>query len=143
MPNISEENRDSASPVWDMSQERQLTEMLMAQRFNFFLVFFSIVVAGSINAKVQFHLQLVLTAGALVSMILVKALFRTSERLNAILEYLKRDPTHPYTIISAAVGGHGVRKLLWRHLPAGCTAALATAALLSWFCVIRVPSVTG
>lgn len=56
---LSAELRDKTSPVWDMSQERAFIENLLGQRFNFFLVFFSLTVAGSVNAKAQIHLQII------------------------------------------------------------------------------------
>ena len=42
----------SKNPIsnWDMSQERAFLENLLSQRFNFFLVFFSLVVAGVLAA---------------------------------------------------------------------------------------------
>ena len=81
MPNIPHDVRDKTSPVWDMSQERMLTEQIVGLRFNFFLVFISVVVAGAVNAKVQWHLLLVLIIGAIISFVLTLALYRTSGRL--------------------------------------------------------------
>lgn len=142
MPNICAEERDKTSPVWDMSQERQLTEQIIAQRFNFFLVFFSIVLAGAVNAKVQLHMQLILTIGSLVAIILTRALERTSGRLDVIIALLRKDPTHPYCLVSAEMQkrgeGQGVRIILWRGLPILCTSCLWLAAVLSWFELLSV-----
>ena len=139
MPNISEEVRDTSSPVWDMSQERMLTEQLVGQRFNFFLVFFSVIVAGAVNAKVQLHLQSVLTIGSIICFVLTRALYRTSNRLDVILSILREDNTHPYTIVSKRIGGTGVRKILWQYLPSFCYASLVIAAVLAWCGVLVVP----
>jgi len=137
MPNIDSETRDKTSPVWDMSQERALTEQLVGQRFNFFLVFLSVIMAGAVNARVQLHMQLLLTIGSVISIVFTRALYRTSGRLDAILSVLRKDPTHPYTIISTMVGGRGVRNILWRYLPVFGTACICIAAVLAWFGVLQ------
>ena len=140
MPNIDVETRDKTSPVWDMSQERLMTEQLVGQRFNFFLVFFAVLVAGAVNSKSQVHMQLLLSLGAVVSIVFTKALYRTSGRLNVILSLLKEDPTHPYTIVSKAIGGDGVRRTLWRSLPTICTMLVCIAAVASWANLLQVAS---
>ena len=63
---IDAKTRDSLSPVWDMSQERVFIENLLNQQFSFFLVVFSIVLAGALNSRAQFHLQIVLSMGSVV-----------------------------------------------------------------------------
>jgi hypothetical protein len=138
MPNLSSEDRDSKPPVWDMSQERVLMEQNLAQRFNFFLLFFALVIGGALNAREQLHFQVVLTLGAFISGVLTAALSRTATRLNAVLENLRTDPTHPYTIISTTVGDRGVRKWLWQYLPRACFGCLVIAAALSWLSVLHV-----
>ena len=140
MPNIDSETRDKTSPVWDMSQERLMTEQLVGQRFNFYLVFFAVLVAGATNSKLQLHMQLLLSLGGLISIVFTKALYRTSGRLDVILNILKEDPTHPYAIISKAIGGVGVRRTLWRSLPTICTVLVCIAAVASWANLLQVAS---
>ena len=96
---ISAADRDKASPVWDMSQERAFIENLLARRFNFFLVFFSIVMAGSVNAKTQLHLQLVLGIGSTICVLFAMVLARSQEKLDLILQDLFQDDSHPARII--------------------------------------------
>lgn len=132
MPKLDHETRDKTPPVWDMSQERVLMEQLVGQRLNFFLVFFAVIIAGAVNAREQFQLQLVLTIGLMVSMVLLAAINRTSARLDVALSILRQDPTHPYTIIGDQVGGFSVRFLLWRLLPAFCVALLALGCAAAW-----------
>lgn len=138
MPNIDQETRDKTSPVWDMSQERLLTEQIIAQRLNFLLLFFSLSIAGAFNSRVQLHLSLILSLGGLVVFFLALAIKRTEQRLNAILQFLREDSTHPYRIISERVGGPGVRKWLWVFVPWLCFTGIGSAALLSWFEVLKV-----
>jgi hypothetical protein len=140
MPNMDAEFRDKTSPVWDMSQERLLTEQLVGQRFNFFLVFFSVVIAGAINSKSQIDMKLLLSGGSIISIVFTKALYRTSGRLDVILRILKEDKTHPYTIVSERIGGAGVRQTLWRDLPKICTIVICVAAMFSWIGWLKVAS---
>ena len=121
-----------------MSQERMLTEQIIGQRFNFFLVFFSVMVAGALNAKVQLHLQAVLSIGSIISIVFTLALYRTSSRLAAILSLLSEDKSHPYTIVSERVGGQGVRHILWRYLPLFCCACIISFAVLAWLNILVV-----
>ena len=98
-PKQTAAERDKASPVWDMSQERAFIENLLNHRFNFFLVFFSIVLAGAVNAKTQTHLQIILGLGSVICVLFAMVLRRSQEKLDLILNDLFTDESHPYTII--------------------------------------------
>lgn len=129
--------RDKTSPVWDMSQERVFIEQLLNQRFHFFLVIFSLVIAGAINSKQQLHLQVILTIGLSVEFLLANLLARSQEKLDLILQDLLSDPTHPAAIIDArATKGGSRRRLVGVWIPRLCCYILAAAMLLSWFGVI-------
>src|SRR5690242_9488913 len=97
--NLTAAEHDTASPVWDMSQERAFVENLLNQRFNFFLVFFSLVVAGSVNAKTQVMFDIILGVGAVIGLLFTLVLSRTQQKLELILEDLFTDKSHPATII--------------------------------------------
>lgn len=118
---ISASVRDQTSPLWDMSQERAFMENLLGQRFNFFLVFFSLVVAGSVNSKTQFHLQIVLGIGAAICVLLATTLARSQEKLDLILTDLLSDPSHPVTIINNRAKPNGSRrKVISSVIPRVC-----------------------
>ena len=130
MPNIDEETRDSHSPVWDMSQERALIEGLMNQRFNFFLVFFSLAVAGTINARTQTQLITVLSIGAVIALLLFLVILRAHQKLTTILQRLFDDPTHPAAVIDSAHGKwFSVRRLIGYVIPALCCGLLWVGVL--------------
>jgi hypothetical protein len=136
--------RDEASPVWDMSQERVFIENLLSQRFSFFLVVFSIVMAGAINSKVQLHLQVVLTLGAVVTTLFAAVLGRSQEKLDLILADLFSDPSHPAAIIDRrAKKGGSRRRLLGVWIPRFCCAVLILGAVLAWFGELPVPIPAG
>jgi len=137
---IDAKTRDRESPVWDMSQERVFIENLLNQEFSFFLVVFSIVLAGALNAKVQFHLEIVLTLGSIVIVLLSTVLARTEEKLDLILADLFADPSHPATIINErAKRGGSRRRLIGLWLPRLCSAVLILAAVLAWLEILTVP----
>jgi hypothetical protein len=115
-----------------MSQERVFIETLLNQRFNFFLVFFSLVLAGAVNAKVQLHFQLVLTLGAVVTLLFAAVLRRSQEKLELIIDDLRTDPSHPVTIIDKAAKGRSRRKFIGVLIPSICSGILMLAAALSW-----------
>lgn len=136
---LDTEYRDKTSPVWDMSQERVFIEQLLNQRFNFFLVIFSLVIAGAINAKQQIHLQIILIIGLCIEILLASLLARSQEKLDLILKDLFSDPTHPAAIINTRANKCGSRRrLVGIYIPMLCCFILAIAVLLSFYGIIAV-----
>jgi len=82
-----------------MSQEREFIETILNQRFNYLIVFFSIVIAGAFSTENQFHLQLILTIGAVFSYLFYMTLQRSRVKLDLLLNELKSDEYHPVRII--------------------------------------------
>jgi hypothetical protein len=138
---LDAKTRDALSPVWDMSQERVFIENLLNQQFSFFLVVFSIIVAGAINAKTQLHLRIVFTLGSVVIGLLGTVLRRTEEKLDLILEDLFSDPSHPAAIINRRARHGGSRRhLIGIWVPRLCLALLVIGAALAWSDVLTVPA---
>ncbi len=134
--------RDKSSPVWDMSQERVFIENLLNQRFSFFLVVFSLVLAGAINSKAQLHLQIVLTLGAIVTTLFAAVLGRSQEKLDLILTDLFTDRSHPAAIIDSRAKKRGSRRrLIGVWIPRICCLVLIVGAALAWFGVLQVARV--
>lgn len=71
---IKASERDRLSPVWDMSQERMFIENLLCQRFNYFLIFFSLTIAGFSNAKNEWIGETMLILGAVIITMLANVL---------------------------------------------------------------------
>lgn len=135
--------RNVTSPVWDMSQERAFIENLLARRFNFFLVFFSIVMAGSVNAKTQPQLQIVLAIGSAICVLFALVLARSQEKLDLCLADLFTDPSHPATIIDQrAQKGGSRRRVLGVWIPHLCCNILIVGFILSLCGVLTVPQVS-
>jgi len=133
--------RDKSSPVWDMSQERVFIETLLNQRFNFFLVFFSLVLAGAVNAKESMHFKLILSLGATVTFAFAAVLRRSQEKLDLILDDLKTDETHPIRIIDKRAKGRSMRRVIGIWIPTFCVSVLVLAAILAWINVLHPASV--
>jgi len=133
MPEYPDNNADKASPRWDMSQERAFVENLLGQRFNFLLVFYSIFVAGAVQARESHLLQaIVLSLGAIVSFCLMLAVRRAQEKLDVILLLLFSDPTHPATIANNRATGKSRRKMVGYVVPTICCMSLAVWAIIAW-----------
>ena len=143
MPNISQDDRDKSSPVWDMSQERAFMETLSNQRLNFFLIIFSIVVAGSVNSKSQLFFQIILGCGFVLCSLLAWTIFRGYQKLGKILNHLKADETHPVKIIDIETPGPSVRRVIGYIVPMMCCFLLLTGFILSLAGILKVESINS
>ena len=138
---FTENFRERTSPVWDMSQERALNDTLLGQRFNFFIVFFSLVIAGAINAKTQQQLQLILAIGSVICILLALVVARTHTKLNITLAILSADPTHPFTIVdkNTRAGSKNWINDIGLWIPRLCCAMLVVGLFLSLTGILNVP----
>src|ERR1700686_35842 len=125
--------RDESTPRWDMSQERAFNENLLGQRFNFLLVFFSIVAAGAVQARERPILQaIILSVGSLIVLCLMLAIGRTQQKLDIMLGFLFNDPAHPSAIVNNRAAGPSFRKLVGYVVPCICFLSLMVWAILAW-----------
>jgi hypothetical protein len=89
---------DNSDEKWDLSQERAFLEDILCQRFNFLLVFYSLVFAGAFTTQSQFNFNLALTIGAVVTSLFAAPIARVQQRLDCVLSEIKvRYPEHPAT----------------------------------------------
>jgi hypothetical protein len=128
---LSTEDRDKLSPVWDMSQERAFTENLLCQRFNFFLIFFSLTIAGFVNTHNKLYAELILIIGTTILWMLALTLQRSQQKLDIILNQdIFPDPNHPASIINNAAGSSGSkRRIIGIGIPRLCVGILFTASI--------------
>jgi hypothetical protein len=139
MANVRDNADSQRSPVWDVSQERAFIETLVNQRFNFFLIFFSLVIAGAVNAKVQQHLNAILIVGSIVCCLLARVLWRVQKKLNLILGELHKSETHPAGVINKSAGGGSARNLIGYVIPLICCTVLILATVASFTECLKVP----
>jgi len=145
---ISQNKEISISSVpqnsWSMSQEREFIENLLCQRFNFFIVFYSIIVAGSLTSKSQTHLVVILTLGSVILTFFATTLFRVQHKLDLILTEIFEIPTHPATEIknlaentesmpwyARFIASGSRRKFIGYIIPAFCVFSLILGAVLA------------
>ena len=127
-----------------MSQERKFIENLLCQRFNFFIVFYSIIIAGSLTSKSQTHLVVILTLGSVILTFFATTLFRVQHKLDLILTEIFEIPTHPATEIknlaentetmpwyARFIASGSRRKFIGYIIPAFCVFSLILGAVLA------------
>ena len=135
---------------WDWSQERQFIENLLCQRFNFFLLFYSLVIAGALTARSPEHFKAVLVLGALLVTLFALPLFRAQQKLDLIIAKLFEDPAHPAKLSDdLARGGAGApwyirwvvrgsrRRLIGYGIPLICSLSMIVGAILAVLGQIR------
>lgn len=125
--------RETTSPVWDISQERLVLETLLHQRLQFFLVFFSIVVGGSLNAKLQLHMVIVFIFGSALSWLLALYVFRAQLRLSTALSIIREDETHPHSVVRKMTNRRSLFSfiIISHYITILCCTALSAGAILS------------
>ena len=106
---------------------------ILNQRVSFFLAFFSIVIGGSLNAKIQLHMQIILVVGAIVLWLLWFPIHYTQIRASRILVLIREDEFHPYSVITKQLPRRqkNVSALLTYSLTTFCCAALTIGAILA------------
>lgn len=122
----------AARPEWTMSDERVLTLTLINQRINFFLVFFSAVVAGTFSARSQLQIDIILSIGVALCWVMTLVIFRTETRLQVVLSHILQDKDHPYTVSQRSVGmGRRVQPIMGFIVPSACSSLLTVGAILA------------
>jgi hypothetical protein len=153
---LNRSEREERSPCWDMSQERVFIETICNQRFNFFLAFFGASLIGASNAHEPTTRFLLLLFSLCICTLLASKIGWTYKRLEAVVLYIRTDPTHPETIITKKLNEHSTKsrfaKLLAKHdgffgmfsvysfwIPIVCLLILATLLLTSIATGIKQP----
>jgi hypothetical protein len=85
---------------WDLSQERQFGENLANQRFNFFIVFYGLIVAATVTSNIRSIQILITTFGLLMSIMLAITVRRSFETVNILISQLREFPNHPVRFIA-------------------------------------------
>jgi hypothetical protein len=149
MPNP--ESGSAGKPSWSLSQEREFTENLLCQRFNFLLVFYSLVIAAAFTTSLQVNFSVVLTMGALICSLFTLPIARAQHKLDLILLHLGKEeqehPTHRTdewaTDLTAVpkvlrpLVRKSRRRMIGYWIPVLCSVTLWLGALLSWLCILR------
>jgi len=134
--------------TWDFSQERQFIENLLCTRFNFFLVFYSLVVIGFVTTAECIYKPIILILGSAISILLALVIYRSHLKLGLILknhlDIGSNKPTHPAGIIDQECNQSdgwvhklfSVRWIIGWLIPLLCCLSLLVGAILSCFNII-------
>ena len=121
---------------WDLSEERQFMENLFCQRFNFFIVIFSLVIAGAGSANTQLKLVSILWIGFALCLLVALTVYRNFIKLIWILQQLHKQEGHPVRVTGEGVKNkYGVRALFGVNpiigiiIPLGCSLVLLVGAI--------------
>src|SRR5436309_3571616 len=94
---------------WDMNQERQFIENLLSQRFNFFLIVFTVILAGAATANTQTKQTAILVLGFFLCLLIALTVYRIYAKLDEILKVLHEKKSHPVAIISEKIKGRRLK----------------------------------
>jgi hypothetical protein len=112
-------------------------ENLPSQRFNFFIVIFSLVIAGSASANTQVKLASILWIGCVLCTLVALTVYRIYVKVIWLLRTLHQIPNHPVAQSGLAVKGMGFRGLFGVNaiigiiVPVVCCSVLLVGALLA------------
>ena len=119
-----------------MSKEREFMEKLVCQRFNYFLVFFAIIIASAVNAKTQLHFQLILSIGTIISSLIACTIWSANYVLNEIFNNFIWVETsiHPAKKLKGLINYRAnMRNFIGYYIPIFCCILLAVGSIFSCF----------
>jgi hypothetical protein len=133
---------------WNFSNEREFIEEVLCTRFNFFLVFYSLVIAGFVTTTNECYKPLILILGTIISVLLALVIYRSHIKLDIILNDCLglRSPNskHPAAIVEQMCNARkpwirkifSVRWIIGWFIPLLCCISLFVGAILSYLGLI-------
>jgi hypothetical protein len=125
----------TSHPDWSLSEERQFVENLFCQRFNFFIVIFSLVMVGAASANTQTKFVILLWVGCALCGLVALTIYRNWLKLDWILKQLHKADGHPVAVTGVGVENHpypklfGVNPIIGIVIPLGSTSLLLVGAI--------------
>jgi hypothetical protein len=133
-----------AQEITGLDDERKYIEELLNDRFNFFMLFFSIIAAGAAATTSQVLFRWILTIGSLVSWFLAMTIYRCFYK-QRLLWHLLEETNKNHAAIWAHAQAKGRRMSLFSviwilgwFIPMVCTISISIAAMLAWFGCLSV-----
>jgi hypothetical protein len=139
---IAEEHQDEAAK-WNLSQERAFQEDLMYRGFHMFMIFFTLVMGGSVSARSQQNLCIILTLGTFISLAMMLPIYRARVKLLFILRILHRIEQHPVAKVgrllhaSGGLTSYSVVHMIGLWIPLMCCATLLFGAILAYAGIVH------
>jgi hypothetical protein len=137
MAEIHNRERWNYPVEWDINQERMFVENLLAQRFNFFLVTFSLVLGGAASANSQLKLQLLLLCGLILCLLMWATVYRIYVKVDVTLKMCyEHEDKFLYEIAKRTkqqgiIAFVGVNSLVGVWIPLSCVLIIVVALVLS------------
>jgi hypothetical protein len=102
----------------DWDRERELHESILAARFNFFVVFFGIVIVGAVSAEKQEHLQAILSVGCIVCLLIALTIVRIQMKTDYVIRQLHlAEPEGAAKKVHDEVKGPSLRWIICKNQP--------------------------
>ncbi len=127
---------------WDFYDEREFMENLFCQRFNYFLIVYSLFITAAASVKNEKSLIIVLSLGIFLTISIWLTLYRAYVKLIINLKILYRIPKkgHVFQVINNEIKTYnwvkrlfGVNSLIGVYIPIFCILTLITALILVLF----------
>jgi uncharacterized membrane protein YkvI len=124
---------------WTVEQEQEHMEDVTQRRFNFFLVFYAVVMAAALNTKRHDYQLIVLALGAIISILLALTVHRAHSRMVQCMKIIEKDPNHIKTITGKSAALIPVKGLIGWVIPTILWVSLLVLFILSYNGVIQPP----
>lgn len=125
---------------WDLSQERQFMENLVNNRFNYYMIYFGVILVYAFTCSTSTSVVdrcIILSYGSLISFAIAFGVHRVQVKLTHILRRLHKNQIHPVTLVSKAAarepfGSHTATWLIGSIIPFG------GSFVLLWLSVVQI-----
>jgi hypothetical protein len=119
------------SKLFEINQERMISENLLNQRLSIFLILFALVVAGAVTTQKKLFFIVVLFIGSVLCWVLAYAIFGLARRIGFLVKELSRNDDSGGGMGYNKGSGRSVRLLLGFFVPIFCSSVLTLALLLA------------
>ena len=92
--------KQKAFESWDLNQERIFLENLLQQRFNFFIVVFTLIMAGGTSANSISELNWLLMVGFFLCILLGLSVYRVFTKVDAVLRMIREIDDHVMHVVA-------------------------------------------
>lgn len=124
---------DNQNYTQELIAERAFIENLLSQRFNFFIVFFSLIVNAAILAIDKIYFKPILITGAIISWMISLTIFRSQQKLDILFTDLPEE--HPAKKVNEKANKgwlrYSMRRIIGYYLPALCSLLLTIWAIIA------------